>query len=196
LAALAFFAGCVTVGPTGTAAPTFTLAPGQTPTAVPPPTPVVTLPPGVTPAPVTPAPVITPEPVVTPEVTPPLVTLPPTLPPTEPPEHPNWPLGAIAGRDAHDHIGETLVVCGKVASVNWVFAEKGHPTWINFGQPYPSQRFNAVIWGEQRREWSLNNKPEVMYPGHEICVGPGLIEEYGGWPQIQDLHKVDIQIVD
>lgn len=187
LGAALLLTACVSVGPT--LAPSFSLAPGATPTLAPVVTPTPTLAPGVTPAPITPAPPITAPP----------ITAPPTLPPSEPPTaeptaHPNWPPGAIAGSDAGDHLGETATVCGRVASTNWVYALKGHPTWLNFGQPYPNQRFNALIWGEQRREWSLNGKPDVVYLGQIVCVH-GLIQRFKTWPQIQDLHKADIQVI-
>jgi hypothetical protein len=129
---------------------------------------------------------------------PPTVTLPPVETPTplvtEPPEHPDWPAGAIAARDAVDHIGETLTVCGKVNGANWLFNKKGHPTWLNLGPAYPGQVFNAVIWGEQRRDWPLSGKPDVVYLDRVICV-TGMIEAYQAWAQIQDLAMADIQVI-
>jgi len=119
------------------------------------------------------------------------------MPPTDAPTdnaHPDWPAGAVAGKDAADHIGETTTVCGKVAGANWVFAEPGHPTWLNFGKAYPNQNFNALIWGEQRRAWPLAGKPEVVYLNKTICV-TGMIQMYKTWPQIQDLTKNDIQVI-
>jgi len=121
------------------------------------------------------------------------VSMPPTDAPTDN-AHPDWPAGAVAGKDAADHIGETTTVCGKVAGANWVFAEPGHPTWLNFGKAYPNQNFNALIWGEQRRAWPLAGKPEVVYLNKTICV-TGMIQMYKTWPQIQDLTKNDIQVI-
>jgi hypothetical protein len=189
LGAALLLTACVSVAPTATAP--FSLAPGATPTPVPVVTPSPTLALGQT------FPVITIPPITAPPITAPPVTEPPTLPPTEAPptaEHPNWPEGAVEGRDAGNHVGETTWVCGRVVSTNWVFALKGHPTWLNFGQPYPNPRFNAVIWGEQRREWPLSGKPEVVYLNQIVCVY-GLIQMYKTWPQIQDLHKADIQVI-
>ena len=85
-------------------------------------------------------------------------------------------------------------MCGTVTDANWVFAELGHPTWLNFGGNYPLQKFNAVIWGEQRRQWPLSGKPEVVYLNHQICV-TGLIQTYKTWAQIQDLQMSDIQVI-
>lgn len=131
----------------------------------------------------------------------PLDTLPPTAAPTDAPTvpptdnpHPNWPSGAIGAARANEHVGEQATVCGNVDTVRWLESEPGHPTWINFNRPYPNMKFNGLIWGEQRREWSLNNKPEVMYAGKEICVS-GVIEAYSTWVQIQNLAKADIFVV-
>ena len=199
LGASLLIVGCVSVGPTVTTGlPSFSLAPGASPTASPLVTLAPTLAPGATLPPITAAPPVTVPPVTIPPVTQPPVTQPPvTQPPPEPTptiEHPDWPAGAVEGKEAHLHVGETVHVCGKVASARWVFAEKGHPTWLNFGQPYPNQRFNALIWGEQRRAWSLNGKPEVVYLDRIICVY-GTIEMHQGSPQIQDLAKADIQVI-
>jgi hypothetical protein len=127
----------------------------------------------------------------------PASTLPPTTPPTDAPTdnpHPGWPPGAIGAAHADEHVGEQATVCGNVDTVRWLYSEPGHPTWINFNRPYPNMNFNGVIWGEQRREWSLNAKPEVIYPGKQICVS-GVIEAYSSWYQIQDLSKADIYVV-
>ena len=36
--------------------------------------------------------------------------------------------------------------------------------------------------------------PEVVYPGHEICVN-GLIEMYQTWPQIQDVSMATLMVI-
>ena len=69
----------------------------------------------------------------------------------------------------------------------------GRPTFLNIDKPYPNQRFNVVIWGEQRRDFPLAGKPEVVMIGKEICT-KGLIEGYKDYTQIQDvgIDEVDI----
>lgn len=187
-------AGCISVAPPSGGAPTgalASLAPGVTATpapAVTPAPPAATLPPGATTPPVTAAPVDTSQPTAEPPVTAPPTDAPPTS------EHPGWPLGAIPPVEAANHVGETGIVCGKVNAANWVYAEPGHPTWLNLGPAYPNQKFNAVIWGEARRQWPLNNKPDVLYLNKVICV-TGLIQSYSSWTQIQDLTMADIQVI-
>lgn len=172
-------ASCVSVGPTATNAPSFSLAPGATATVPPAVTPTPTLAPGAT------LPPITPEPPV---------TAPPVTEPTPTSEHPNWPPGAIEPNEAANNVGNMAIVCGKVNGANWVFAKKGHPTWLNLGPAYPNQRFNVVIWGEQRRQWPLNGKPDVVYLGKVICVTE-VIQAYQGWTQMQNVEMGDIQVI-
>ncbi len=118
-----------------------------------------------------------------------------TAAPTPTSAHPSWPSGALTTKQAKDHIGENATVCGTVQATNWVFAEPGHPTWLNMDSAYPSVKFNAVIWGEQRRAWPLSGKPEVVYLGKEICV-TGMIQQYlNHYAQIQDLSKDTITVV-
>jgi len=187
--------GCVSVSTPATSGPSFSLAPGATPTVPPVVTLSPTLAPGATLPPGATVPPITAEPHLTaPPVTDPPVTSPPTAEPTPTSEHPNWPVGAIEPKAAVDHVGQNMTVCGNVNATNWVFAEKGHPTWLNLGPAYPNHKFSAVIWGEQRREWPLNGKPDVVYLGRQICV-TGVIEAYQTWTQIDNVSKADIQVI-
>ena len=190
--ALLIAAGCISVAP-GTSTTPVTLAPGATATAAAaatPAPPAVTLAPGATatPATATQAPTDTSQPTTEP---------PATTPPTDAPDtgpHPDWPVGAIPAGQAVNHVGETGIVCGRVNGANWVFAEPGHPTWLNLGPAYPNQKFNAVIWGEARRQWPVGGKPDVVYLNQVICV-TGLIESYSSWTQIQNLTMTDIQVI-
>lgn len=168
-------AGCVTTGPTLTASPAVSL-PIEGPTG-----PLPTLSAGET---ASPAPL---------DTATPGTTSAPTEAPTDG-AHPNWPPGAIGAGKADEHVGEQATVCGTVDTARWLYSEPGHPTWLNFNRPYPEMRFNAVIWGEERRAWPLNGKPEVIYLGRVICV-TGLVEAYSTWTQIQNLTIADIQFV-
>lgn len=103
------------------------------------------------------------------------------------------PIGPIPATEARDHVGEQAIVCGTVVATEWVFLENGHPTFLNFVAPYPSQPFNVVIWGEQRRAWPLSGKPDVVFRGRNVCV-TGLIEAYRGWAQIQNVSMDDIEL--
>lgn len=81
--------------------------------------------------------------------------------------------------DAPNHVGETGTVCGTIVSTHYAPRSRGQPTFLNLGHPYPNEDFTAVIWGENRSEFST---PEDL-EGHRICV-TGQITLYRGKPQI------------
>jgi hypothetical protein len=113
-------------------------------------------------------------------------TAPPAPMPTPPPE--GWPEGAHTSKQAKEHVGETGTVCGTVVAAQYLPDRPGRPTFLNIDKPYPDQRFNVVIWGEQRREFPLDGKPEVVMLGKEICVS-GEISAYVDWTQIAYADK-------
>ncbi len=88
---------------------------------------------------------------------------------------------SIPAAEASGHIGETMQVCGHVASAAYLASVKGSPTFLNLDRPYPDQTFTVVIWGSARS--SFAGAPETAYDGKSICV-TGLIETYRGKPQI------------
>lgn len=114
----------------------------------------------------------------------------PTDEPTEPPtpDATSWPEGAHSTKQAKDHVGETGTVCGTVVAAQYLPDRPGRPTFLNIDKPYPNQRFNVVIWGEQRRQFPLDAKPEVALLGKEICV-TGDISAYVDWTQIAYADK-------
>jgi len=81
----------------------------------------------------------------------------------------------ITAEDARDHVGEKVVVCGKVASEHFAATTKGQPTFINLDQPYPHQIFTIVIWGSDRPAFS-----EIP---SKLCV-TGTISLSKGVPEI------------
>jgi endonuclease YncB( thermonuclease family) len=82
----------------------------------------------------------------------------------------------ISSRDAAQHVGETVSVRGRVASV---FTSGNQNVFLNFDHPYPDQTFQGVIFraaaaafGDLRR-----------YEGKEVVVY-GRIKRYGTKPEI------------
>ena len=96
---------------------------------------------------------------------------------------------SITPEEASRYIGETMEVCGVVASATYAENERGQPTFLNLNRSFPNHIFTAVIWGSNRTKFSY--RPETML-GKEICVR-GRIEEHRGKPQIEVYQPTQIQ---
>jgi hypothetical protein len=86
----------------------------------------------------------------------------------------------ITARQAKDHIGETVTVCGKAVSTRYAPRSKGEPTFLNLDEPYPNEIFTILIWGENRSKFGA---PESKYGDAKVCVA-GKIISHGGIPEI------------
>lgn len=102
------------------------------------------------------------------------------------------PATAISALEASAHIGETLTVCGRVASARYVYWTRGQPTFLNLDQPYPNQVFTVVIWSLDRPKFGI--PPEERFQGKPICV-TGHIEEVEGLPRIEVNEPAQIEIL-
>jgi hypothetical protein len=99
----------------------------------------------------------------------------------------------IKASEAKDHVGERAEVCGTVASTReskYGVADRGRPTYLYFGKPYPSQVFTAVTWASGA---SKVPEPEVDYQGKLVCV-TGKIINAGGAPEIITSESSQIRI--
>lgn len=99
----------------------------------------------------------------------------------------------IKASEAKDHIGERAKVCGAVASTReskYAVTDRGRPTYLYFGKPYPSQLFTAVTWASGA---SKVPEPEVDYKGKLVCV-TGKIINAGGAPEIITSESSQIRI--
>ena len=56
-----------------------------------------------------------------------------------------------------------------------------------------NQNFNAVIWGEQRREWPSASQTRLSRA--RICVAGSPIQMYNSWPQIQDVSLRHVLVI-
>jgi hypothetical protein len=86
----------------------------------------------------------------------------------------------IPSSEAKNHVGETGVVCGKVADSRYLDSSARRPTFLNFDKKYPDHTFTAVIFGEDRAKFGT---PEKEYLDKKVCVS-GKIENYNGRPQM------------
>jgi hypothetical protein len=95
--------------------------------------------------------------------------------------------------DAANHVGDSVIVCGKVADAAFVETMENSPTFLNLGVPYPDQLLNLVIWIDQRSQY--DPVPEKFYVNKNICV-TGKIEIINDIPQIVIYNKRQIKIAD
>jgi hypothetical protein len=82
--------------------------------------------------------------------------------------------------EAKNHIGETATVCGRVASTRYADKSKGQPTFLNLDEPYPTEIFTILIWGDDRPKFGA---PETKYRDANVCV-TGKISSYRNSPEI------------
>lgn len=95
--------------------------------------------------------------------------------------------------DAAKHIGDSVIICGKVADAAFVETMENSPTFLNLGAPYPNQLLNLVIWKDQRQQY--DPAPEKFYINKNVCV-TGKIEIIHDLPQIPIYNKRQIKVTD
>jgi micrococcal nuclease len=69
--------------------------------------------------------------------------------------------------DVSKHIGDSVIVCGKVAGMRYFENSKNKPTLLNIGAKHPDQLLTVVIWEDVRSLFT--EKPEGLQD-KEICI--------------------------
>jgi len=100
---------------------------------------------------------------------------------------------AIKLEEVRSHIGDSVSVCGKVFSTNYLPDTRESPTFLNMGAPYPNDSLTVLIWKNTRTRFPY--KPEEKLLNKQICV-TGKIVNYKGKPQIVIHKEEQIQIKD
>lgn len=88
---------------------------------------------------------------------------------------------AINLQDVQKHIGDSIMVCGKIFTTRFLPYSNNSPTLLNMGAAYPEQPLTVVIYGADRV--NFKEEPEVYFKEKEVCVN-GKIELYNNRPQI------------
>lgn len=73
----------------------------------------------------------------------------------------------VMARDAEQHEGEFVMVCGIIAETTYDRTSKGKPTYLNFTNPFPHHNFTVIVWGDDRKNFDV--KPE-SFESHQACV--------------------------
>lgn len=87
----------------------------------------------------------------------------------------------IKAEEVGQHVGDSVIVTGKVAGGRYFAHSEGAPTLLNIGAPYPNQLFTVVIRGTARKE--LGGIPEKDLLDKNVRVS-GRVELYREKPQI------------
>jgi hypothetical protein len=95
--------------------------------------------------------------------------------------------------DAAKHIGDSVIVCGKVADAAFVESMENSPTFLNLGGAYPNQLLNLVIWKDQRSQY--DPAPELQFVNKNVCV-TGKIEMINDLPEIVIYNKSQLKVTD
>jgi hypothetical protein len=76
----------------------------------------------------------------------------------------------ITSAEAKDHVGETVMVCGKAVDTHvprYAIGDRGKPVEVNLDQPQPNQIFYFVTFSEDVKKPEL---VDAMYKGKQVCV--------------------------
>lgn len=103
----------------------------------------------------------------------------------------SWSQKDVKLEEVGRHVGDSVKVCGKVASTRYFDNAKDKPTLLNIGAAFPNQHLTIVIKGDLRKEFE--KAPEDFFKDKNICI-VGLVELYRDKPQIVLTHKWQIGI--
>lgn len=87
----------------------------------------------------------------------------------------------VTAEEAQKRVGQTVTVCGGVASTRYADTTQTKMTYLNLGRPYPDQLLTVVIPSQLRALYRF--RPEEYYKGKRICVA-GTVTMYRDKPQI------------
>ena len=87
----------------------------------------------------------------------------------------------VKAEDASKHVGETVMVCGKVFGGKFFETSTNSPTLLNVGAAWPKSPFTIMIPKEIRIK--MGNSPEIELKDKNVCV-TGKIILYKEKPEI------------
>ena len=80
-----------------------------------------------------------------------------------------------------NHIGDSIIVTGKVFGGRYLSKSENAPTFLNVGGAFPNQLLTLVVWGKDRVYFKT--APEEGYTGQVVQI-IGKVELHRGKPQI------------
>jgi hypothetical protein len=80
-----------------------------------------------------------------------------------------------------NHVGDSVMVCGKVMTARFIDRSEAGPTLLNLGKAFPDQLLTVVIYRKDRQNFDI--VPETDLLNKEICI-TGVVVMYKEKPQI------------
>jgi hypothetical protein len=92
---------------------------------------------------------------------------------------------SLGPKEAAQHVGETITVCGVVSSARYLAESTGRansrkPTFLNFGGKFPNHDFTAVIFDDNREKFG---EPEKSCLNKSVCVS-GKVQTFREKPEM------------
>jgi micrococcal nuclease len=97
----------------------------------------------------------------------------------------------ITPDEAAKHIGDSVMVCGKIYGGKYFDRSDNKITLLNMGAAYPHSPLTIVIEEAGRKNFTI--KPEEFYADKTVCI-TGIVKEYKGKPQIIITKELDITV--
>jgi TonB family protein len=94
-------------------------------------------------------------------------------------------LKRINVKDIGQFIGDSVLFCSKVFNTRYFESSADKPALLDLNETFSSQPLNAVVWEQDRKNFS--NAPELLYKNKEVCIS-GVVVLQNNLPQIT-LHR-------
>jgi len=100
------------------------------------------------------------------------------------------PNDIVRAHEAIEYAGDYAMVCGVIASADYLSSSRSGPTHLNFDKPYPDHEFSAVLFKKNRKNFKI--KPETL-TGYKACVY-GKVKVYKGKAQIELVKENQLSV--
>ncbi|MCL6523245.1 MAG: hypothetical protein K6T34_01170 [Thermoflavifilum sp.] len=99
----------------------------------------------------------------------------------------------ISDQQAIKYVNQQATVCGKIASTYFDSTSLRKPTFLNFRYPHPDETFTAIIWGDDRKNFTY--APETYLKNKQVCI-TGKITLFHDQPEMIISRPEQIEVID
>ncbi len=98
----------------------------------------------------------------------------------------------IQAKEAKDHVGDSVQVCGVITGGKYLAQAKTGPTLLDMGGKYPNQLVTLMIPKANRGNFSY--EPEKKLLNQQVCVF-GKVQNFKGKPEIILYQESQVKIM-